>query len=146
MKRSEVQQFIESGVEDLNSGIGFGTGRITEFNKERSNEYPFAWLESLSVSPEITESGLTIDSWDINLHICKLDKLDSSADQYEAIINDCDEVAQKLMHRYNNVVEGFGLVTISGYSRTPFIKQHADVLTGIILSFTLTAPDKTNLC
>jgi hypothetical protein len=146
MKRSEVKTFIEAGINALGLNIGFGSGRISEFNKARNNTYPTAWLETLETVPEITPQGLPIDNWQVNLHILKKDAQDSSADQYEAIIDECDEIAQKLMNKYNNEVSGYKLVTIQGYSRTPFIKDHADVLTGVLLSFTINAPDTTDVC
>jgi hypothetical protein len=146
MKRSEVKTFIEAGVTALGQSVGFGTGRLSEFNKERSNEYPTAWLETLEVNPDITESGLVMDTWQINLHILKKDDISSSTDQYEEIIDQCDEIAQKLIYKYNHIISGYATATIDGYSRTPFIKDHADVLTGVLLQFTLTAPDTTDHC
>lgn len=146
MKRSEVRAFIESGVTALDMDIPFGSGRITDFNKQRSNEYTFIWLESLEVAVEVTDSGLPYNDWQVNLHICKKDALDSVPSQYEPLIDQCDEIAQKLIDKYNNIVSGYKLVTILGYSRTPFIKKHADNLTGVLLSFTLSAPDQTSNC
>jgi hypothetical protein len=144
MKRSEVRAFIESGVTALGTNIPFGSGKITDFNSKRDNTYPTVWLETIEVDPELTDTGLPIDDWLINLHICQKDLLDSLPLQYEGIIDQCDEIAQKLIYKYNRVVEGTDLITISGYSRTPFIKKHADDLTGVLLSFTITAPDKTD--
>lgn len=145
MTREEVKDFIESGVEQVDPQIGFDTGRITEFNSNMSIDYPFAWLESLSVEPDIVNS-VPFDNWSISLHICKLDKQDSKPEQYEGIINECDLIAQRLTKKYNDVVSGYKLVTLSGLSRDPFIKKHKDCLTGVILSFTLNAPDRTDLC
>jgi hypothetical protein len=59
-------------------------------------------------------------------------------EQYESLIDDADYMAQRLVRRYNDVLNSFDLVTISGISRSPFIKKHADCLTGVLLSFTLT--------
>jgi hypothetical protein len=146
MKRSEVRTFIKSGVDSLNLSLGFGSGRLSEFNSERGNTYPTTWLETLEVNPELTEQGLPIDQWAVNLHIAKKDALDSSASEYESIIDSCDEIAQKLINKYNNEVDSFQHITLSGYSRTPFIKKHADLLTGVLLSFTLSSPDTTNVC
>lgn len=149
MKRSEIRSLIESGVTLLNNAnaqIGFDSGRITEFNSTRSNEYPYVWLESLETDPDLTDTGLPIDNWQINLHICKKDAMDSTPKQYEDIIDECDFIAQKLIYRYNNIIKGLNTATISGYSRVPFIKKHADCLTGVLLSFVLNVPDKTSMC
>lgn len=150
MTRTEVRTFIESGIEELTTLVGFDSGRITEFNSDRTREYPFAWLESISNVPDFFNSanGLQVpfDHWSIAIHIAKLDKQDSSTKQYEALIDDCDALAQQLQNKYNAVVSGSNLVTLEGIGRVPFIKKHADCLTGVIFSFTLSAPDTTNIC
>jgi hypothetical protein len=87
-----------------------------------------------------------MDTWSINLHIAKADKQDSGAEEYEAIIDECDVIAQKLIHKYNNEVSGYNLVTIDGYSRIPFIKAHSEILTGVLLSFTINSPDTMAVC
>jgi len=135
MTRKEVKDFIQSGAELYN--IPFDTGRITEFNSHRSNTYPFIFLETITVSTDLINS-VQSDTWAINLHIASKDALDSDTDEYEALIDDADLLAQKLTRRYNDVLNTYDLVTISNISRTPFIKKHADILTGVILSFDLT--------
>lgn len=146
MTRSEVRTFIRRGVDAISMGVGFGSGRLSEFNKERNLSFPTAWLETVEVSPTILDNGLPMDSWQINLHIAKLDSQDSSPADYEAIIDECDVIAQKLIHKYNNEVSGYNLVTIEGYSRTPFIKAHSEILTGVLLSFTINSPDTMAVC
>lgn len=145
MTRAEVRIFIESGIEALTPVIQFGNGRITEFNSDRSKEYPFAWLESLKTSTTLVNS-VPFDDWEVNIHIAKKDKADSSPTEYEAIVDECDMIAQSLVKKYNDVVTGYKLVELSGINREPFIKKHADETTGVILSFTLKAPDKTDVC
>jgi len=148
MTRAEVRAFVESGIDNLNQSgevIQFGSGRITEFNSTRSNIYPFCWLESLSVDTDLINS-MPFDNWNIVIHVAAKDAQDSSADQYETIVDTCDVIAQKLVKKYNDVVSGYKLVTLSGINREPFIKKHADNTSGVILSFTLISPDQTNLC
>lgn len=134
MKRSEVRDFLRSGAELFN--IPFDSGRITEFNSNRSNTYPFIFLETISVNTDLINS-MQNDTWTINLHIASKDSMDSDTEQYEELIDQADELAQKLIRRYNDVLDNYNLVTISAVRRTPFIKKHADILTGVILSFTL---------
>lgn len=134
MKRSDIKEFIQAGAEFYN--IPFSTGRISEFNSARAKTYPFIFLETLEVDTELINSIQT-DSWTIRLHLASKDSVDSKMTQYEALIDDADYLAQKLVRRYNDVVNNYNLVTISGISRTPFIKKHSDCLTGVLLSFTL---------
>lgn len=135
MTRQEIKEFIQSGAELFN--IPFDTGRISEFNSYRSNTYPFVFLESLTVSTELINS-IQNDTWTVNLHIAYKDAIDSKTSQYESILDDADELAQKLIRRYNDILTNYNLVSISGVTRTPFIKKHADVLSGVLLSFSLT--------
>jgi hypothetical protein len=135
MKRSEVKQFIEAGAEFY--AIPFDTGRISEFNSSRSNTYPFIFFETPNVTTDLINSVQT-DNWTIRLHLASKDSPDSKMSQYEELIDDADYLAQRLVRRYNDVINDYNLVLISGISRTPFIKKHADCLTGIVLEFTLT--------
>lgn len=147
MKRSEIRTFLETGVQAINPSMPFGSGRITEWNSNRSNEYPGAWYESVKpLDVEIINFTLPQDNWPVVLWIGKKDAVDSSAEQYEQIIDDCDYIAQQLIRQYNQIIEGSNLVTIESINREPFVKKHADCISGVILSFTLTGPDKTNLC
>lgn len=135
MKRSEIRAFIKSGVDTLSPKITFNSGRITEFNSNRSNEYPYVWLESLSGGDP---SEAVEQTWNVAMHIAKLDKADSSPEQYEALIDECDEIAQRLVIQYRNQLNGSNRLVIGDATRDPFIHKHADDTTGVILTFTIT--------
>lgn len=146
MKRREIKAFIKSGVDALSPSIRFNTGRLTEFNSQRSNEYPYIWLETIGNTGDFTANQLPVDDWEPVIYIAKKDAVDSSPEQYEEIIDQCDEIAQKLKYQLNQVVEGYKLVTLSGFAREPFVKKFADCLSGVMLSFTINSPDQTNVC
>lgn len=135
MKRSEIKEFIESGAKYFETP--FATGRISEFNSSRSNTYPFIFLETLQVDTDLSFSIQT-DNWVVRLHLASKDAPDSKMSQYEKLIDDADYLAQRLIRRYNDVLTNYNLVTLTGVSRTPFIKKHADCLTGVLLQFILT--------
>lgn len=138
MTRPEVKEFIESGAQLLQ--IPFDTGRITEFNSNRSNTYPFVFLETLSAQTTLSNS-LPTDTYAIKIHVLSKDRIDSSNLEYEELIDQADVIAQKLVKRYNDILSNYNLVTITGISRVPFIKKHADCLTGVLLSFNLLSQD-----
>lgn len=147
MKRSEVRAFIESGVTALNPALPFGSGRISELNSENVNEtFPAAWLEPLSVNVSFTDTGTPYNQWNVALRIAKKDKIDSSSDQYEAIIDEADYIAQQLIHLYNTIIDGYSTSWITDIGREPFIKKNVVCLTGVVLSFTFNDVDQTNLC
>lgn len=146
MKRNEVRDLIKAAVQAVKSSYRFNSGRPSEFNSNRSNEYPYVWLESLSRASEFNANQMPSDDWNCILHVANLDKVDSKADQYEAIVDQCDLIAKQIIYQLNQAVSGYKLITLSGINSEPFIKKHADNTTGVILSFTLTSPDQTDVC
>ncbi len=148
MRRGDVRQFLYLGIDDL-TDVTYGSGRVSEFNSNRSREYPMAWIESLSRSVDMTPQGLPYDNWNVRIYIAKRDTADSIENQYEQLVDDCDEFAQKLIKFYNDVIDStitYKLIQLQGITSEPWIKQNADCLTGVILEFTLLTPDTTNLC
>jgi len=145
MKRSEVRNFINSGVAAITPQLEFGSGMLTDFNSERSNIYPKVWLESLEVDT-VVPSSAPVDTWPIKLYIAWKDQMDSKPEQYEDLVDKADFIAQKLIYQYRNVVTGYKLVEILADKREPWIKKNADCLTGVVLSFDLKATDATDVC
>lgn len=124
----------------------FGSGLVTDFNSIRSHTYPSVWMALGVVGGTNPSFGAPNDEWEIELIIAKTDRMDSAPEEYEEIIDLCDEIAQKLMYEYNNTVAGYKLVTLSNRRREPFVKKYADCLSGVVLSFTMTIPDQTSIC
>lgn len=148
MTRSEVREFIKEGINLMNPPIEFNEGTVPDFAGQRTNEYPSSLLVLETVETSIAFSAPT-DSWAIRLIIFKQDKLDSVAEVYEGMVDECDDIARKLIYKYRNIVEGYKLVSMTSVTRTKFIKGKefgADCLTGIEINFTLTSPDTQNVC
>ena len=146
MKRKDIRTFIKNGVEAMIPSVEFGSGLITDFNSIRSHTYPSVWMALGIVNGTNPSAGAPNDEWEIELIVAQKDTLDSDHEVYEQIIDSCDEIAQKLMYKYNKIVDGYKLVTLSSRKREPFVKRYADCLTGVTLSFTMTIPDRTNVC
>lgn len=147
MKRSECREFIKSAINAISTGYRFNSGRISEFNSGRSNSYPFLWLESLSTTTTINQATSNpFEAWNVVIHVADIDTQDSKPEQYEAIIDKCDLIAQKLLTQFRIDLMYSDLVVIENAEREPFIKSHADNTTGVILSFTLVDYNSTNLC
>ena len=146
MKRREVKAFIESGIKALSETAAFNTGKLDGFNSQPDKRYPFCWLDSIGVKSELTVNYMPVDDWEISIYIVKQDALGSAPEEYEEIIDQCDELAQQLIYQLNNQISGYKLATLKGITRTPFVKKLADCTTGVNLTLTLTAPDTTNNC
>lgn len=148
MRRGDVRQFLYLGIDAL-TDVTYGSGRLSEFNSDRDQTYPMAWIESLSRSAEVLPNGLPYDDYNVKIYIAKQDTQDSLEHQYEALVDDCDEFAQKLIKYYNDVIDStitYKTITLTSITSEPWIKKNADCLTGVILSFVLRSPDTTNLC
>lgn len=156
MTREQVRAFLKAGADALK--LQFDAGRLTEFNKVKDKKFPFIWVETLVPDSDFQTSGsMLIDSWSTVIHVALLDKTDSVQDEYEALVDQADYIAQQLIWQYNvNLMNStvvsttnqslYKKIQLSGISRPPFIKKHADVLTGVALTFTLTTPNTTNVC
>lgn len=144
MTRREVKTFIQAGINALNQGIAYGTGRISEFNSDRMLSYPHIWLEPLIKSTNIENQILPYDTWTVKLNVAKKDAADSAPDEYEDLVDDCDAIAGELLIKLNQIVSGYKTVRLDNIGTVPFIKKHADCLTGVVLEFSIIAPDTTN--
>lgn len=148
MKRSEVRDFLKAGVDELVPAIEFGSGRLSEFNPVASNgSFPRVWQLVTPMSSTQTQAGAPLNSWSIELLIAQKDEMGSSAEEYEHLIDDADEIAQKLVYQYRNIVNGYKGVYLDNITREPFVKKNgAAVMSGVQLSFTIFSQDKTNVC
>lgn len=146
MTRKEINDFVAAAVMAINPQMSYDRGRISEWNSNRSNEYTSVWLETYGAEGDITEQALPIDSWALRIHVGKLDKPGSSPKEYESIVDESDEIAQKLVFQMNNIIAGYKLATISRFSRDPFIHRNADNVTGVLLTLTITDPATKSRC
>lgn len=148
MKREEVRDFLEGGVNALDPPLEFGYGRLSEFNPASvKGSFPKVWQLTSSVTSEAEFNQAPVDTWEIELLIAEKDRMDSSAEEYEHIIDHCDLIAQKLVYQYRASVSGYKDVTLSGFVREPFVKTNgAAVMSGVTLRFSLVVQNKTNVC
>lgn len=148
MTRASLRSFLRAGVMKISPAMPFHTGRIFEFNSDRNKKYPCVLWESVTPddSTELVNQSLPLDTWQVILHIVQLDIPGSQPEHYEQLIDDCYDIAQKLVHQYSQIMSRYSSVSISGISRAKFVQKYADRGTGVTLSFTLTDPDNTSLC
>jgi len=144
MTRSEVREFLGQGTAVLSEVVKFNSGQVSDFNSEKDKPYPYVWLESLSMT-ETVEANKN-QTWNIVLHIAFKDSLDSKPEQYESLKDKADAIAAKLSDIYDRGLKKSKLITMPSRSREPFHKRHADVLTGVILSFDLNTPSGSVFC
>lgn len=156
MTRKEIRDFLKAGLDAVKSFSD--AGRLTEFNKVADKGQPFGWIFDLQAKTNFGGSGSSlIDDWTVNIRIVKIDRPDSIQDEYENLIDNCDDIARKLIWQYNVILysastvstanqDKYKLITISDVSRPQVIKWGADCLTGVDLIFNLNSPDRTDVC
>lgn len=147
MTRAEVRALIKDTADSFAPAVRFSSGLLTFFNSKRENVYPYIFQQIAPVAPTFPNPNISpVNEWEIVLYFADLDKVDSVPDQYEPIIDRMDDYAAKFITKVNQIVSGYKNVTIEGSSREPFVKKHADCVTGVTLTFTLVETDKTNYC
>src|SRR5262245_14874848 len=131
MTRTEIAQFIESGVKLLTPKTEYGRGRISEWNSGRKHNYPKVWQVTSEAGPdtEFTATLTPIDNWPIELRIAFMDSADSIEEQYEDLVDRADRLAQRLMYQLNQVIQTTPTAMLSNINRSPFIKKNADDIT-----------------
>ena len=143
MKRSEIRALLKAGVDSLTPILQYWDGELSDWNAQRDNRYPGVLSILEETDSKYADNMAPLDTWPVKLLICKIDKMDSTPNVYEDIIDNCDEVAQKLIYYFRN---NSGVYDISTAKRKRFIKKHADCLSGIELSFSIQTNDKTRVC
>ena len=146
MTRSELREFLASGVNALTPPPVFASGLYTFFNSNRDWEYPIVFQETAPVGTEYLQTGAPVDSWEVVLWVAKLTKVDAVPDDYEPLIDDCDLIAQKLIYQYRVKIAGYKNASITSAQREPFVKKNADCLAGVTIRFTVVSSNTENLC
>lgn len=147
MKRQDVRSFIAAGVQELASNYPFNSGRYSEITQSANNSaHPFVWLESLSTGTTFSVNGSMGENWNIIIYIIDKDKIDSTPEQYEAIVDKCDFLGQQLIHILDQNLPDSHKMFLDAISREPHIKKFSTSSTGIILTFTLIDFSPANVC
>lgn len=151
MKRTEIRTFIRNGVNNLTPSVQFDEGVFTDWNARRDKSYPSILSELEETNSDILTSTTPLfDTWPIKLSLCLQDKIDSIPDFYEPLVDQCDDMARKLIYSYRALIAGYKLMTIENIKRIKFVKSSkkgADLLTGIELTFDLKNQDQsTDIC
>lgn len=144
MKRSEIRAFLKAGVDALSPSIKFNAGRVSEFASETNKPFPYVWVDELQGTGAAENPQ---ENWEVSMLIAKLDKMDSLPAQYEALVDECDYIAQQLVIQYRNILTTSKKVSISDTPRVPFIKRNTpDVTTGVTLTFTIADFSPVPIC
>ena len=155
MSHKSVREFIRDRVIAIRDDLKFGYGRSTDFNQIKDKKYPWVWLDPLQSTINLIEDGGFTETYSLNLIFYRYDKPDSKEDEYKLILDQTDDIVQAFIrYLHNDMVDDTSSsvvftthnTAISNVNKTPVIKVTADCLTGWVLTFDLTVPDKFDYC
>ena len=155
MSHLSVRTLIEDIATDLDTVVDFGYGRATDFNQIKDKQDPYIWLDPLPSTVQVNEDNLMVSEvYSVALTFYKFDAPDSTEEQYKLILDECDSLVNKFIHKMNesldNIADNNLLHTantvMGAINKQPFIKVTADCLTGFTLNFDLTVPDLFDYC
>lgn len=156
MSHRSVVQLLKDTAEMLEDRMQFGYGRTSDFNVKRDKQYPFIWLDPLNASPtySVNSTENYIKSWSVRMLFYQLDSEDSVPKEYQTILDEMDIYVDKYINLLNQVYLKANErarvipdpIVITGITQDQFVKATADILTGWIVTFTLTVPDQFDYC
>jgi hypothetical protein len=155
MSHQAVRTLIQTVAQAIAVDVSFGYGRGTDFNQIKDKEYPYVWLDPLSSTFNINEENMVVtETYSVNIVFYKFDRVDSVETEYDDILDSCDTLVQTFLRDMNEALSSnYNLSTLStqntviaNANKQPFIKVMDDCLTGFILTFELTVPDKFDYC
>lgn len=151
MSHRSVRQLIEAATKSLSDNIQFGYGRRSDFNQSGDKSYPYVWLLPLTASQIIpnTDQPRT-KTWSVILVIINLDLSDSVTKELDLILDEMDDIVDKIIIRiddwYRNTDDITGSLTITNVNQVSIIKEDADIHTGWVCSFNMTVSDDFSYC
>lgn len=153
MSHSAVRAFIEAKATGLSTSVQFGYGRASDFNQIKGKQYPYVWCDPLTSTINITDGLVVTETYRVNMVFYKYDAADSTEAAYKLILDQTDDLVQEFIRDINEDLTLGSVATlttgnteIANISKQPVIKVMADVLTGWIVTFDLTVPDKFDYC
>lgn len=152
MSHKGIRLLIEDAAKSLGDSIQFTYGRTSDFNVMRDKEYPFIQCDPLVSVPTYTVNNVSnyMKAWTAQIGFYQLDKEESDQDQYKLILDEMDKLVDSFVNKLNLYSHKTNItsddILITGIRQEPFIKGTADILTGYLLTLTITVSDQFNYC
>jgi hypothetical protein len=143
-----IRSLIETTAKSLGDDIQFTYARTSDFNAMRDKRYPFIALDTLSTNSQfaVNNSYNYSKTWLINMAFYGLDNRESIGDDYKKILDDMDVLVDGFITKLNVTTQDSAGLLITAINQVAFVKTTDDILTGFLLSFSITVPDNWNYC
>lgn len=150
----ELHTLLKTEAEGLSYSVTFGHGRSSDFNiflDESSaplmGTEPFMWLFPMTSTAGFTNASYQLNqTFTVNIAIYKQDTQDSNTEQMRALIEEADMIATDYLIKLNESDPETGEILITNIVKTPFFKETAHVLTGVVLSVKIQVTDNYKYC
>ena len=142
MSHKSLRTLIENTVKSIHDDVQYSYGEETDFNQTRKKGVIMVNLSPLVANSVFDDNNVLNYSkaWNIQMAVYKRDKQDNV--NYGEILDATDDFIDRFVNKLNLTET----LTISGINQTPFIKALADILTGHLLTMTVTLNDSFEYC
>lgn len=152
MSHKGIRKLLENTAKSLGDDIQYTYARDSDFNLLRDKRYPFISTSPLISTPTYTVNGVQnyMKAWSVQMAFYEKDEPSSGGEEYVEILDEMDKYVDEFINKLNFYAHQSTItsdeIIISGIRQEPFIKAMGDILTGYILTFTITVNDNFNYC
>lgn len=145
----KLNELFRDASKELTYPVGYDSGIVSDiniFNKEHNAT--LLWLVPPAWNGQLTNRRRILKTYTVIFYVYQQDKLDSSNEDRDRILDNCDFIATEYFIRLNQHFEENETreFDISGLSATPIIKTGTEIFTGLECRFTLGIPDDNPYC
>jgi hypothetical protein len=151
-QHKSIRLFIRDTVKSLRDDITFSYARQSDFNALSDKTSVCVVLDPLKATRTYVDTALH-SNYNIALFFFKQGEREDTEEQFALLLDDTYDIVDKFLAKLNrdDSVDTTAeihtdLLQFSPIQVEPAIKVLADVMTGWIVTFTLTVPDKFDYC
>ena len=145
----KLNELFRDTAAALTYPVGYDSGVTSDINIFNKEHYKtLLWLLPPAWTGSLVNRRRILKSYAIIFSVLQQDKLESSNEQRDVIIDNCDFIATEYFIKINEYFEENETreFDISGLQETPVIKTTTEILTGVECRFTLQIPDDNPYC
>ncbi len=154
MNHKAVRDLLSDITKSLDPTISFGYGRLSDFNKIRDKKYPYIWSDVVSKSGSYTDNAINLTStYAVTLSFLDKDETANDENQTNPVLDKMMDLSDEFINKLNlsdfnesELATITDTLQITNITQNRVIKDHADILTGWVVSFSLIVPDDFDYC
>ncbi len=145
----KLNELFRDASKELTYPVGYDSGVTSDINIFNKEHYKTViWLRPPAWVGPLTNRRRILKSYTIIFSVYQQDKLESSNEDRDKIIDNCDFIATEYFIKINEYFEENEIreFDISALQATPIIKTGTEIFTGLECRFTLQIPDDNPYC